>query len=338
MSPESPDNHVADLTIVGAGPAGLFGAFYAGFRGLKVRIIDSLPQLGGQVGALYPEKHIYDVAGFPKVLGKDLVRNLVTQAMQYEPEILLNERVETLRHVDGKLIELGTDQAKRLTRAVLITAGIGMFTPRRYNQPALQAWEGKGLTYVVLKLDEFRDRRVLVVGGGDSAVDWALNLKPVAKSITLIHRRDKFRAHEDSVRQLTSSGIDVRLWYELKAIQGDSRVRGAVIYNNQTKVEETLEVDSVVACLGFHSNLGPILKWGLDMEEDSIKVNTKMETNLPGVYAAGDVTTYPGKVKLIVTGFGEVCTAVNNAAHYIHPEMSVFPGHSSNLAVEPGKK
>lgn len=332
-------NHVADITVIGAGPAGLFAAYYAGFRGLKVRIVDSLPQLGGQVAALYPEKYIYDVAGFPKIFGKDLVRNLVAQVMQFEPEICLNEKVQTLRHLGGKVIEVGTDQAKHLTKAILIAAGIGMFTPRRYDAPELKAWEGKGLTYIIQRLDDFRDRRVLVVGGGDSACDWAMMLKQVAKSVTLIHRREKFRAHEDTVRQVMGSGMAVKLWYELKSVQGDSRVRKAVITNNQTKAEEIIEVDSVVACLGFHSNLGAITTWGLKMEEDSILVNTHMETNVPGVYAAGDVTTYPGKVKLIVTGFGEACTAVNNAAHYVHPEMSVFPGHSSNLAPEKmGKK
>ncbi len=338
--PGAGNNHTADVTVIGAGPAGIFAAYYGGFRGLKVRIIDSLPQLGGQVAALYPEKYIYDVAGFPKVFGKDLVRNLVAQVMQFEPEICLNEKVETLKRVDGgKAIEVGTDQAKRLTRAVIISAGIGMFTPRRYDAPELKVWEGKGLSYIVQRLDDFRNQRVLMVGGGDSACDWAMMLKPVAKSVTLIHRRDKFRAHEDTVRQLMSSGMTVKLWYELKSIQGDSRVRKAVVFNNQTKAEETLDVDCVVACLGFHSNLGPITTWGLKMEADSIVVNSKMETNLPGVYAAGDVTTYPGKVKLIVTGFGEACTAVNNAAHYVHPEMSVFPGHSSNLAPEKaGKK
>ncbi|MEM3086392.1 MAG: NAD(P)/FAD-dependent oxidoreductase [Halobacteria archaeon] len=329
---------VADITIVGAGPAGLFAAYYGGFRGLKVRIVDSLPQLGGQVAALYPEKYIYDVAGFPRIFGKDLVRNLVTQVMQFEPEICLNEKVQTLKHLDGKVIEVGTDLGKRLTRAIIISAGIGMFTPRRYDAPELKAWEGRGLSYVIQRLDDFRDKRVLVVGGGDSACDWAMMLKPVAKSVTLIHRRDKFRAHEDTVRQVMSSGMAVKLWYELKAVQGDSRVRKAVIFNNQTKAEETLEVDCVVACLGFHSNLGPITTWGLKMEEDSIIVNSKMETNVPGVYAAGDVTTYPGKVKLIITGFGEACTAVNNAAHYVHPEMSVFPGHSSNLAPDKAAK
>lgn len=344
MSPSAPaaganSNHVADITIIGAGPAGLFAAYYGGFRGLKIRIIDSLPQLGGQVAALYPEKYIYDVAGFPKISGKDLVRNLVAQAMQFEPEICLNEKVQTLKRLDGKLIEVGTDQAKRLTKAVIISAGIGMFTPRRYDSPEIRAWEGRGLSYVVQRLDDFRGKQVLMVGGGDSACDWALMLKPVARSVTLIHRRDRFRAHEDTVRRVMSSGIEVKLWYELKAIQGDSRVRRAVIYNNQTKAEETVEVDCIVACLGFHSNLGPITTWGLKMEEDSIIVNSKMETNIPGVYAAGDVTTYPGKVKLIVTGFGEACTAVNNAAHYVNPEMSVFPGHSSNLAPEKaGKK
>jgi thioredoxin reductase len=321
-----------DITIIGAGPTGLYAAYYAGFRALRTKIVDSQSDLGGQVTALYPDKYIYDVAGFPKILGKDLIRNQVEQAMQYEPTVVLNERVERLeRLADGNYRLVTNTGQEHFTRVVLITAGIGAFTPKKYNRPELDRYEGKGLHFAVRNREDFRDRRVLVVGGGDSALDWALNLLPLVRELTLIHRRDQFRAHEDSVRKLLASPAKVKLFYELKALEGADRVERAVIFNNRTKEEEVLEVDAVLAFLGLVSNLGPIREWGLVIEEDSIVVNTKMETNLPGVYAAGDITTYPGKLKLIATGYGEAATAVNNAYTYLNPGAKAFPGHSSTI-------
>jgi thioredoxin reductase (NADPH) len=321
-----------DITIIGAGPTGLFAAYYAGFRALRTKIIDSQSDLGGQVTALYPDKYIYDVAGFPKILGKDLIRNQVEQAMQYNPTVVLNERVEVLERLpDGNYRLVTHTGQEHFTRVVLIAAGIGAFTPKKYNRPELDRYEGRGLFFAVRNREDFRDRRVLVVGGGDSALDWALNLLPITRELTLIHRRDQFRAHEDSVRKLMSSPAKVKLFYELKALEGNERVERAVIFNNRTKEEEVLEVDAVLAFLGLVSNLGPIREWGLHIEEDSIVVNTKMETNLPGVYAAGDITTYPGKLKLIATGYGEAATAVNNAYTYLNPGAKAFPGHSSAI-------
>lgn len=328
---------IYDVTIIGGGPTGLFAAYYAGFRTLRTKIIDSMPDLGGQITALYPEKNIFDVAGFPKILGKELVKNLVQQAKQYDPTICLDEKVLVLEDVGEKLIRLGTDKGEHFTKVVIITAGIGMFTPRKYNKPQIDSYEGRGLYYFVKELEPFRGKNILIVGGGDSALDWALNLEPIAANITLIHRRDGFRAHEDSVRQLFRSRAKVKLFYELKELNGDGFVKEAVIFHNKSNQIENLKVDAVVACLGFISNLGPIAEWGLDLEEDSIVVNSKMETNRPGVYAAGDICTYPGKVKLIVTGFGEAATAVNNAAKYINPKASVFPGHSSTLLDKSGE-
>ncbi len=320
-----------DLTIIGAGPVGLFGAYYAGFRGLRTKIVDSQPDLGGQVTALYPDKFIYDVAGFPKVLGKDLVTNLVDQAMQYTPAIHLNEEIRTLEHGPDRTITLGGNGAKHVTRVVLITGGIGAFTPKTYKRAEFDRYLDHGLHYAVRRKEDFRGKDVLVVGGGDSALDWALNLLPYARHITLIHRRDGFRAHADSVKKLLDSPITVKVFYELRAIRGDPDVTEAVVYQNKTGQEEVLNVDAVLAFLGLVSNLGPISTWGLTLEEDSIIVNTRMETNLPGVYAAGDIVTFPGKLKLIATGFGEAATAVNNAARYINPDASVFPGHSSTI-------
>lgn len=325
-----------DITVIGAGPTGLFAAYYCGFRGLRVLLIDSMPELGGQVTALYPEKYIYDVAGFPKIIGKELVRNLAEQALQYKPSVCLDEAVRTLESVDDRQIRLTTARGEYQTAAVLITAGIGMFTPKKLPDEALARFEGRGLAYFVKSVEDYRDVDLLIIGGGDSALDWALNLEGITRSTTLIHRRDRFRAHEDSEKKLYESRTKVKTFYELRDILGDSQVEGAVIYNNKTKDEERVAVNAILACLGFHSNLGPIKEWGLELVEDGIKVTTKMETSRPGVYAAGDIAVYPGKVKLIATGFGEAATAVNNAAAYINPAMKVFPGHSSTLLDKSG--
>lgn len=322
---------VYDLTVIGGGPTGLFAAYYSGFRGLRTKIIDSQPDLGGQITALYPDKYIFDVGGFPKVLGKDLVRNLIEQAGQYGPTICLNVQVQRVEDAGDKLLRLVTDGGEHLTRVTLITAGIGAFTPKIFNRPEFDRYAGRGLHYAVRNREDFRDKRVLVIGGGDSALDWALNLVSVARQIILIHRRDQFRAHVDSVERLMGSTARVLVYHELKEIHGSDHVEGATIFHNKTKEETTLEVDAVLAFLGLISNLGPIREWGLAIHDDSIVVDTKMETNRPGVYAAGDIVAYPGKLKLIATGFGEAATAVNNAATYINPEAKVFPGHSSAL-------
>lgn len=318
-----------DITIIGAGPAGLFGAYYAGFRRLRTKILDSQPDLGGQVTALYPDKYIYDVPAHPRILGKDLVANLAEQAMQYGPAVVLNEEIRALERRPDGTFSLVCASGEHLTRVVLITSGIGAFTPRTYRKPELDRYAERGLHYAVRQREDFRDRRLLIVGGGDSALDWALNLLPVARQITLIHRRDGFRAHEDSVRRVLDSPITVKVFCELKALRGEPDLAEAVVANNQTGQEEVIPVDAVLAFLGLTSNLGPIAEWGLALDGDAIVVNTRMETSVPGIYAAGDIITYPGKLKLIVTGFGEAATAVNNAVRYIRPEASAFPGHSS---------
>jgi thioredoxin reductase len=326
--PESSDLH--DVTIIGGGPTGLFAAYYAGFRGLTSKVIDSLPELGGQLTAAYPEKYIYDVAGFPKILAKDLVRNLVEQAMPCRPTVCLGESVQKLEPSGWKHLRVLTDRAEHWSRVLVITTGLGMYTPRRLR--GSESFEGKGLYYTVMRTDEFREKEVLIIGGGDSAVDWALHLEQLARGITLIHRREQFRAHEENVRQLLNSTVTVKLSCKPKELRGEARVREVVIVNTKTKAEEVLRIDAVLACLGFSSDLGPMADWGLELDgNDAIRVNTKMETNIPGVYAAGDVAAFPGKVKLIATGFGEAATAVNNSAHYIDPGMKVFPGYSTTI-------
>jgi ferredoxin/flavodoxin---NADP+ reductase len=318
----------ADLTIIGAGPAGLYGAYYAGFRGLRVAIVDSLPEPGGQVAALYPEKLIFDVAGFPAVKGQDLIERCIEQAAPYEPHYLLGNRAETLTKQDDGTFVIGTHKGAEVhTKAVIITGGIGTFTPRPL--PDADAFEGRGLVYFVRELETMRDKDVLIVGGGDSAVDWALNLEGIATSITLIHRRDRFRAHEDSVEKLYASTVRVMTFTEVARIEGADGVERVEVFDNRTDERETLPVQAVVAALGFKSDLGPLKSWDIAIDGRHVLVDTRMETSVPGVFAAGDITEYDGKVRLIAVGFGEAATAVNNAAVYIDPQARVFPGHSS---------
>ncbi len=331
---------IKDISIIGGGPTGLFAAFYAGMRGASARIIDALPALGGQLLALYPEKFIFDVAGFPKVLAKDLVRDMATQGLQFGCTTHLGEVVTGLRRVEDEGIGyfvLETSEAEYASRTIVIAAGIGAFEARRLGIEDEDRFEEKGLYFKVLDPRQFEGKRVLLVGGGDSAFDWAVNLQGVAQSVMLIHRRDGFRAHQatiNQVQELQQAGLcDLRTFWEVKALHGNGRVEAVTIRNSKTKEEQTLDVDAVIPLLGFHSDLGAIKEWGLDTEKADIKVNQLMETNVPGIYAAGDVTSYPGKLKLIATGAAEACIAVNNAVHYINPKAKVNPGHSSNLAI-----
>ncbi len=323
-----------DLLIVGAGPTGLYAAYYAGFRGMKVALVDSLTEPGGQLMALYPEKPIYDVAGYPSVLARDLAGRLVEQASAADPTYLLGRRAENLTRDDDGSIVVDLDNGDAVhTKAVIISAGIGTFTPRAL--PGGDAFVGKGLRYVVTDLSVLHDKHVLIVGGGDSAVDWALVLQDKAASVTLVHRRDQFRAHEGSVAQLRASKVNVLTPYAPHEILAtdDGRVRAVDVVNKQTDDHTVIECDEVVAALGFIADLGPMQKWGLELSKRHIVVDTHMSTSIPGVFAAGDVVEYPGKVRLISTGFGEAATAVNNAAPVIDPTAKVFPGHSS----DPGK-
>ncbi|MCL6637772.1 MAG: NAD(P)/FAD-dependent oxidoreductase, partial [Alicyclobacillus sp.] len=301
-----------------------------GMRDASCKIIDSLPELGGQLATLYPEKYIYDVPGFPKIRARHLVEQLKEQAFQYHPTVCLNETVQTLVRREDGVFELTTDQRVHYTKAVIICAGIGAFTPRELPAAGADRFVGKGIDYYIDNLEKFRGKRALVIGGGDSAVDYALMLEEVAQSVVLIHRRDQFRAHEESVKKLLASSVDVRTFVELQAVDGKDRLQRAVLIHNKTKETTEIEVDAIVSGLGFTASLGPIQEWGLLIENNEIVVNTRMETNLPGVYAAGDIVTYPGKVKLIATGFGEAPTAVNNAKTFIDPKAKLSPGHSSN--------
>jgi ferredoxin/flavodoxin---NADP+ reductase len=331
---------IKDISIIGGGPAGLFAAFYAGLRGVSCRILDSLPELGGQLMALYPEKYIYDVGGLPKILAKDLAKNMIEQGTQFGPEVVLEAEVQHLLPEDGQ-IRLVTPRGEFVSRTVIITAGKGALNPRVLECAGWEDFCGEagGIHTHVRRPEDFRGKRVLLVGGGDSAVDWALGLHGVASEVTLIHRRDQFRAHKASVvqmRELAAQGGALRILtpYEVRSIEGDNGcVTAATVFHNATNEDTRLQVDAIVALLGFKPDLGPIGQWGLELERNSIKVSPLMETNIPGVYAAGDVTHHPGKLELIATGYGEAAVAVNNAVHFVNPKARVNPGHSTNLKI-----
>jgi thioredoxin reductase (NADPH) len=325
-----------DVTIIGGGPTGLFAAFYAGLRGVSARIIDSLPELGGQLMALYPEKYIYDVGGFPQILARDLAANLIEQGTQFGADIRLEEQVQELIRTDDGFI-ITTDRARYPTRTVVIAGGKGAFAPRALECPGYTELLGKGVTYHVKDPAAYAGKRVLPVGGGDSAVDWALNLKDQTERLVLIHRREGFRAHAHSMAQLkeavAAGEVELLTHREVRSIHGEDGVCAATIYDNRTDEDEQLDVDAVIALIGFRPDLGPIATWGLELEKNSIKVDMTMGTNIPGVFAAGDIATYTGKLELIASGFAEAAIAVNYAVHHIDPKARINPGHSTNLKV-----
>jgi ferredoxin/flavodoxin---NADP+ reductase len=335
---EAVSGDVKDITVIGGGPVGLFAAFYAGLRGISCRVVDALPQLGGQLMALYPEKYVFDVGGLPRILAKDLANNMIEQGTQFGPEVVLEAEVQALVHEDG-LYRVVTPRGDYLTRTVCITAGKGALNPRVLECPGWGDFypHGRGVHTHVRQPEDFRGKRVLIVGGGDSAVDWVLGLRGIAREITLIHRRPEFRAHKASVVEMNAAvergEARIMTPYEVRSIHGEGEVGHVTLFNNDTNEDVRLDVEAVVALLGFKPDLGPISRWGLELEKNSIRVNGVMETNLPGVYAAGDVVHYPGKLELIATGYGEAAVAVNNAVHFIDPKARINPGHSTNLKI-----
>ncbi|OOZ85669.1 NAD(P)/FAD-dependent oxidoreductase [Bacillus cereus] len=322
---------VYDITIIGGGPTGLFTAFYGGMRQASVKIIESLPQLGGQLSALYPEKYIYDVAGFPKVRAQELVDNLKEQMKKFDPTVCLEEAVDMLEKQADGIFKLVTNKQTHYSKSVIITAGNGAFQPRRLELEGTAKYEKKNLHYFVDDMNKFAGKRVVVFGGGDSAVDWTMMLEPIAEKVTIVHRRDKFRAHEHSVESLMNSRAEVSTPYVPVELIGDDKIEQVVLQHVKTEEKIIIDVDDVIVNYGFVSSLGPIKNWGLDIQKNSILVNSKMETNIPGIYAAGDICTYEGKVKLIACGFGEAPTAVNNAKAYFDPSAKLQPMHSSSM-------
>src|SRR5947209_15773269 len=301
------NNAVVDITILGAGPSGLAAAYYAGHRDASVRIIESLEQIGGQVAAVYPEKHVYDVAGHPKILGQRLVELCADQGLQYGAELHLGEEVQTLERISQngeELLAVSTNKSgPYLSRALIITAGHGAFEPRKLGVEDIDAWEGRGLHYFVREKDVFRDRTCVIVGGGDSALDWTLGLQDTAQPpIALVHRRDNFRALESSVneaRALEGEGrVRIMTPCEVREVHGDGTIEAVTIENTKTGESEQVPCQALITLLGFHSHLGAIADWGLELEgKRQIRIDPMTcETSQPSVFAAGDVAGYPGKI------------------------------------------
>ncbi len=328
---------IRDITIIGAGPTGLFALFYAGMRGASAQIVDALSEPGGQLTALYPEKYIFDVGGLPKILAKDLVRSLVEQAGQFKEPIHCNQRVVSLEESDGHFT-LITETDSFPSRAIVVAGGIGAFEPRRLPQAAAAPWYGKGIHDRVVDPAQFAGQHVVIIGGGDSAFDWAHQLRGRAQSVTLVHRSDRYRAHASTVAQVHAAAAAgetaLHPFHELHdVIHENGKIVALDLKDIKAKTTRRVAADAVLPMLGFVSDIGPLASWGLSVENDEIVVNSQMETGRAGVYAAGDITAYPGKLKLIATGFGEAAAAVNQAVHLVYPEKKVNPGHSSNLAI-----
>ena len=329
------ERDVYDITIIGAGPTGLFAAFYAGMRQVRTQVIDSLTEPGGALTAIYPEKYIYDVPGFPKVLAKDFVEQMVLQAERDKPTMRLGEEVTNLeREPDGSYL-LTTSRGERFSQTVIICAGVGAFEPKRLVAPGVAELEGHGVHYFAKRVENFRDRDVVIVGGGDSAVDWAVTLEPVANHVTLIHR-SKFRAHEATVRELEASSVEMR-YPQCEVVEAHGANEGslhAISYKDGAGEVFRIPAHDLIVSVGFLADLGPLKTWGLDLTERRNQVvvdKITMQTNIPGVFAAGDIAYYPAKFKLIANGAAEAVTAVNHAVTLCDPSARLDPGHSTNI-------
>jgi thioredoxin reductase len=331
-------DEIRDVTVIGAGPVGLSVAFWAGMREASSRIIDSLPELGGQLTTLYPEKWIFDVPGHPRVLAKDLVEKMREQTLeQFDVPVHLDTTAERISWEDDAVV-LHTSRGDLRSRTVIIAGGHGAFEPKKLPGYDMEPWEGKGAHYLVSEKSEFEGKKVLIVGGGDSACDWVVNLLDVAERVSLVHRREGFRAHEATVAQVMNAhergDIDLHVPFQIRDIQGNGRIERVTLFHSEDEANEVeLEIDAVLLQLGFKTALGPLKQWGLEVEKGALVVDPLMKTNLDRVWACGDITTFDGKLKLIATGFGEAAIAVAQAVHHIRPDMKIQPKYSTNTGV-----
>jgi thioredoxin reductase (NADPH) len=327
-------DEIRDVTIIGAGPVGLSAAFWAGMREASSRIIDSLPDLGGQLTTLYPEKWIFDVPGHPRVLAKDLVDLLRQQTLeQFDVPVHLDTTAERISWEDGVVV-LHTDRGELRSRTVVIAGGHGAFEPKKLPGYDMTPWEGRGAYYLVGEKSDFAGKKVLIVGGGDSVV----NLLGVADRVALVHRREGFRAHEATVNQVMEAhsrgDIDVHVPFQIKDVGGNGWIERVTLFHSEDEGQEVqLEVDAVLLQLGFKTALGPLKDWGLEISKGAIVVDPLMKTNLDSVWACGDITTFDGKLKLIATGFAESAIAVSQAIHQLRPDMKIQPKYSTNTGV-----
>jgi thioredoxin reductase (NADPH) len=332
---------VRDVTVVGAGPVGLSAAFWAGMREASSRVVDSLPQIGGQLTALYPEKWIFDVPGHPKILAKDLVESLRRQALeQYDVPEHQETTIETIAWEDDIVVLATNNPAFPVlrSRAVIIAGGHGAFEPKRLPGYDMSPWEGRGAHYLVGSKSEFAGKKVLIIGGGDSACDWVINLVHTAERVGLCHRREGFRAHELTVNQIMAAAdaghVDLHVPYQVREVSGNGTIERVKLFHSDDESHEIeLEVDAILLQLGFKTALGPLKNWGLEISKGAIVVNPVMKTNLPAVWACGDITTFDGKLKLIATGFSESAIAVAQAIHSYRPDMKIQPKYSTNTGI-----
>lgn len=324
-------DEIYDITIIGGGPAGIFAAFYAGMRQAKTKIIESLPQLGGQLSLLYPEKLIYDVAGFPKIKAQTLIDQLTEQIKPFDHTICLEEEVIDIQK-EHDIFKLITKKGTHLSKTIIIAAGNGSFQPKRLTTEGHELFEGNGLHYFVTDMQQFKGKDIMICGGGDSAVDWALMLEEIANSVTLVHRRPSFRAHEHSISLLKKSSVIIKTPFVIDALHGkEGQLEKVTLLNPKEELSETHEVSDLLVNYGFSSSLGPIKSWPIEFKRQSIITDSTTKTSVEGIFAIGDISTYEGKVELIATGFGEAPIAVNHAVNHINPKERIQPMHSTSL-------
>ena len=329
-----------DVLIIGAGPCGLFAVFELGLLDMKVHLVDILDKIGGQCAELYPEKPIYDIPAIPMVTGQGLTEALMEQIKPFGPTFHLNEMVETIEKIGDPLFKVTTDAGKVFeAKVVVISAGGGSFQPKRPPVPGIEAYEGTSVFYAVRKMEQFRDKELLIVGGGDSALDWTLNLQPIAKRVTLLHRRDDFRAAPHSVdqmRQLVASGkMDLKLGQVTSLEGANGQLTGAVVKGNDNATS-TVACNTMLPFFGLTMKLGPVANWGVKIENNLVPVDTEaFETDIPGIFAIGDINTYPGKLKLILSGFHEGALMSQKAHRYVYPDKRlVFQYTTSSSSLQ----
>ncbi|MBB5054274.1 thioredoxin reductase (NADPH) [Afipia massiliensis] len=322
------DTIKTDVLIIGAGPCGLFAVFELGLLDMKVHLVDILDKLGGQCAELYPEKPIYDIPAIPMVTGQGLTDALMEQIKPFNPTFHLNEMVETIEKIGDPLFRVKTDAGQVFeTKVVVISAGGGSFQPKRPPVPGIEAYEGTSVFYAVRKMEQFRGKDLLIVGGGDSALDWVLNLQPIARRVTLLHRRDDFRAAPHSVdqmRKLVASGkMDLKIGQVTSLEGANGMLSGATVKGNDNEISN-VECDTILPFFGLTMKLGPVANWGVKLENNLVPVDTEaFETNVPGIFAIGDINTYPGKLKLILSGFHEGALMAQKASRYVFPDKRV---------------
>jgi thioredoxin reductase (NADPH) len=329
-----------DVLIIGAGPVGLFAVFELGLLDIKAHLVDILDKVGGQCAELYPEKPIYDIPGIPHTSAQGLVDALMTQIKPFGAQFHLNDMVESIERIGEPMFRIKTETGKLFeAKVVVIAAGGGSFQPKRPPIPGIEAYEGKSVFYAVRRMDAFRGKRVLIVGGGDSALDWTLNLAPIASRLTLLHRRSEFRAAPDSVNKMMALANNKKIDFVLGQVSGlegaDGKLTAAIIKHNDGSTAP-IGCDALLPFFGLTMKLGPVANWGLKMEGELITVDTAaFETSVPGIFAIGDINTYPGKLKLILCGFHEGALMAQKVHRYVYPEKKlVFQYTTSSTSLQ----